>query len=134
MVPGGEAREVGAGIRAAGLQRPGELGVGKTPHGLWRRCVVIPDVMALDNQGHLRGAPELVIEVLSPGVSNERRDRQTKLKLYSRPGVGILDCRLDEAARRSPSPGTRRVTHGGHALRPGRAGISIVAWLLLPGR
>ena len=31
--------------------------------------------------------PELVIEVLSPGGTNERRDREAKLKLYSRRGV-----------------------------------------------
>jgi Uma2 family endonuclease len=35
----------------------------------------------------LRGAPELVIEVLSPGSLNEQRDREVKLKLYSRRGV-----------------------------------------------
>jgi Uma2 family endonuclease len=29
----------------------------------------------------------LVIEVLSPGSTNERRDREVKLKLYSRRGV-----------------------------------------------
>lgn len=32
-------------------------------------------------------APELVIEVLSPGSANETRDRDAKLKLYSRRGV-----------------------------------------------
>lgn len=57
---------------------------------------VAPDVIwisrarragALDEAGHLRIAPELVIEVLSPGSSNERRDRELKLKLYSRQGV-----------------------------------------------
>jgi Uma2 family endonuclease len=57
---------------------------------------VIPDVVwisrerlanALDEAGHLRIAPELVVEVLSPGASNERRDRDLKLKLYSRQGV-----------------------------------------------
>jgi Uma2 family endonuclease len=42
---------------------------------------------ALDEAGHLRFAPELVIEVLSPGKANEERDRQAKLKLYSRRGV-----------------------------------------------
>src|SRR5262249_50093248 len=31
--------------------------------------------------------PELVIEVLSPGKTNEKRDRVTKLALYSRRGV-----------------------------------------------
>ncbi len=57
---------------------------------------VIPDVVWLskdkyesliDAAGHLQGAPELVIEVLSAGTENERRDRQVKLKLYSVRGV-----------------------------------------------
>jgi Uma2 family endonuclease len=42
---------------------------------------------ALDEAGHLRAPPELVVEVLSPGSANERRDLETKLKLYSRRGV-----------------------------------------------
>ena len=41
----------------------------------------------LDDSGHLTGAPELVIEVLSPGKINERRDKEAKLKLYSSQGV-----------------------------------------------
>jgi Uma2 family endonuclease len=41
----------------------------------------------LDDAGHLIAAPELVIEVLSPGEKNERRDRESKLKLYSTYGV-----------------------------------------------
>jgi Uma2 family endonuclease len=57
---------------------------------------VAPDVVwisrerlanALDHAGHIHTAPELVIEVLSPGSANERRDRDVKLKLYSRRGV-----------------------------------------------
>ncbi|OCQ99676.1 hypothetical protein BCD67_14775 [Oscillatoriales cyanobacterium USR001] len=57
---------------------------------------VIPDVVwvsnerlaeILDESGHLRGVPELVIEVMSPGEENEKRDRQSKLKLYSVQGV-----------------------------------------------
>lgn len=57
---------------------------------------VIPDVVwvsqerlatILDEAGHLTGAPELVVEVLSPGTTNERRDREAKLKLYSSQGV-----------------------------------------------
>lgn len=53
---------------------------------------VIPDVvwvsrkrLALleDEAGHLTGFPELVVEVLSPGEPNIRRDREAKLKLYS---------------------------------------------------
>jgi Uma2 family endonuclease len=57
---------------------------------------VAPDVVwisrerlavALDHAGHIHTAPELVVEVLSPGNANERRDRDVKLKLYSRRGV-----------------------------------------------
>jgi Uma2 family endonuclease len=57
---------------------------------------VAPDVVwmsferlasGLDEAGHLIVAPELVIEVLSPGKANEDRDRKAKLNLYSRRGV-----------------------------------------------
>ena len=57
---------------------------------------VIPDVVwasherlerLLDDAGHLTAAPELVVEVLSPGKTNETRDREAKLKLYSVWGV-----------------------------------------------
>lgn len=41
----------------------------------------------LGEDGKLHAAPELVIEVSSPGWENQQRDRQTKLKLYSRRGV-----------------------------------------------
>lgn len=40
-----------------------------------------------DAAGHLRVGPELAVEVVSPGSANERRDREFKLKLYSRQGV-----------------------------------------------
>ena len=52
---------------------------------------------AMDDAGHLRAAPELVVEVLSPGRENERRDRDLKLRLYSRQGIQeywIVDWRL----------------------------------------
>ncbi|HXG66791.1 MAG TPA: Uma2 family endonuclease [Blastocatellia bacterium] len=42
---------------------------------------------ALWQDGKLHSAPELVVEVLSPGGANEQRDREAKLKLYSRRGV-----------------------------------------------
>jgi Uma2 family endonuclease len=57
---------------------------------------VVPDVAWLSNQrlsaalgqdGKLHSAPDLIIEVLSPGATNQRRDREAKLKLYSRRGV-----------------------------------------------
>ena len=71
---------------------------------------VAPDVVwisqarratALGPEGHLHAAPELVVEVLSPGVANERRDRDAKLKLYSRRGVleyWIVDWRAQQIA------------------------------------
>lgn len=57
---------------------------------------VAPDVVwvskerlatALGADGKLHAAPELAVEVLSPGTTNERRDRAAKLKLYSQRGV-----------------------------------------------
>jgi Uma2 family endonuclease len=58
-----------------------------------------------DDAGHPRAAPELVVEVLSAGASNARRDRGLKLTLYSRRGVRkywIVDWRRQtiEAYRR----------------------------------
>lgn len=41
----------------------------------------------LDDSGHLTGALELVIEVLSAGHRNQERDRTYKLKLYAVTGV-----------------------------------------------
>ncbi|WP_414576071.1 Uma2 family endonuclease [Anabaena sp. CCY 9402-a] len=69
---------------------------------------IIPDVVwvskqrlteLLDEAGHLTAAPELVIEVLSPGNENEKRDRELKLKLYSTRGVReywIVDWRKQQ--------------------------------------
>ncbi|MBM2810023.1 MAG: hypothetical protein HW416_782 [Chloroflexi bacterium] len=57
---------------------------------------VAPDLVWVSRQrlraivredGHLYGAPELVVEVLSPGSKNQQRDREIKLRLYSRRGV-----------------------------------------------
>ena len=39
------------------------------------------------DDGKLHAAPDLVVEILSPGSDNEERDRDAKLKLYSRRGV-----------------------------------------------
>jgi Uma2 family endonuclease len=69
---------------------------------------VTPDVVwisqarratALGLEGHLHAAPELVVEVLSPGEANERRDREAKLKLYSHRDVleyWIVDWRAQQ--------------------------------------
>ncbi|MBE9032354.1 Uma2 family endonuclease [filamentous cyanobacterium LEGE 11480] len=41
----------------------------------------------LDSAGHFIVAPELMIEILSAGQENQQRDKELKLKLYSRYGV-----------------------------------------------
>ncbi|MGI8656788.1 MAG: Uma2 family endonuclease [Pyrinomonadaceae bacterium] len=56
---------------------------------------VIPDVVYVSNErfdkivanGKFTAAPDLVIEILSPGSENERRDRNVKRRLYSVRGV-----------------------------------------------
>jgi Uma2 family endonuclease len=69
---------------------------------------VIPDLVwissdrlakVLDEAGHLLAAPELVVEVLSEGSDNERRDREVKRKLYAIRGVReywIIDWRKQQ--------------------------------------
>ena len=69
---------------------------------------VIPDVvwvsserlaLLMDNAGHLTGAPDLAVEVLSFGLRNEERDRTAKRRLYGTQGVReywILDWRLKQ--------------------------------------
>lgn len=49
-----------------------------------------------DEAGHFRGAPELVVEVLSPGKANEDRDRDRKAEAVFGSGCsGVLDCGSD---------------------------------------
>ena len=55
--------------------------------------VVQPDILFISNErrgiiteANISGAPDLVVEVLSPSTAD--RDRQLKLRLYSRFGVG----------------------------------------------
>ena len=56
---------------------------------------VIPDLVYLTNERRdeiatgerIYGAPNLVVEILSPGSQNRDRDRKLKLKLYSKFGV-----------------------------------------------
>lgn len=66
---------------------------------------VIPDLVwisharlreSLQADGKLHSAPELVVEILSPGAENVRRDREAKLNLYDRTGAAeywIVDWR-----------------------------------------
>lgn len=56
---------------------------------------VVPDLLFVTYErkrqilsgGRLKAAPEIVIEILSPGAANERRDRHVKRNLYSVRGV-----------------------------------------------
>jgi Uma2 family endonuclease len=71
---------------------------------------VIPDLVwvsnerletGLDSAGHLTAAPELIVEILSSGDQNQQRDKEVKLKLYSRHGVQeywIVDWRAQTIA------------------------------------
>ena len=65
---------------------------------------VIPDLVYLSNErrdqiatgARIYGAPNLAIEILSPGKQNIKRDREIKLKLYAKFGVDeywIVDTR-----------------------------------------
>jgi Uma2 family endonuclease len=70
--------------------------------------------LGVDDGGHFTVAPELMIEVLSPGSKNARRDRDLKLKLYEREGVDedwLIDwqTRTVEVYRREAG-GLQRVT------------------------
>jgi Uma2 family endonuclease len=78
---------------------------------------VIPDVVWVsherlaaisDGAGHFRRAPELVIEVLSAGAENEKRDRETKLKLYSRQGFESTGSSIGGRARSRSFGASRR--------------------------
>ncbi|MBI3971477.1 MAG: Uma2 family endonuclease [Chloroflexi bacterium] len=103
---------------------------------------VAPDVVwisrerlrtALKEDGMLHEAPELIVEVLSPGAANETRDRDAKLKLYSRRSVEeywIVDWqnRQVEVYRRD-GPALRLVTtldEHGHLESPLLPGFSVL--------
>ena len=51
---------------------------------------VIPDLVFLTNEqreragAHIHEAPELAVEIVSPGAENARRDRVVKLQVYSK--------------------------------------------------
>lgn len=55
------------------------------PDVVWVSRERLPLIVEADGKFH--AAPELVVEVLSPGAANVRRDREIKLDLYGRRGV-----------------------------------------------
>ena|SRR5689334_296032 len=78
---------------------------------------VIPDLIVFLNEqsdtiisnDRLKGPPALVIEILSPGPANIRRDHLTKLHLYGKHGVpeywivDPLNMALERYVRQGPS-------------------------------
>ncbi len=55
------------------------------PDVVWVSAERLPSVLAAD--GKLYGAPDLAVEILSPGAKNEQGDREAKLRAYSLYGV-----------------------------------------------
>ena len=78
-----EASDVGTTLQVPGIVYSQESGV--IPDVVWITWDKLRAVR--DRAGHFTRSPELVVEVLSPGADNMRRDQETKLGLYSREGV-----------------------------------------------
>ncbi len=78
-------RDTGAGytISAPGVIFSREDAV--APDVVWFRRERRGEVLGSD--GKLHNAPDIIVEVESPGAENERRDREVKLDVYSRYGV-----------------------------------------------
>jgi Uma2 family endonuclease len=95
--------ELGNWSRATGLgrtfQAPGVIFADDNavaPDIVWLSKARMSNVLGPD--GKLHDAPDLAIEILSPGKANEERDRDKKLALYSRhsiPEYWIVDWRAE---------------------------------------
>ena len=99
---------------------------------------VVPDVVwishtrlaqGLEPDGKLHTAPELAIEILSPGSTNERRDRELKLDLYSR--IGVVEYWI--ADWRTQIVQVYRRTSGALQLADTLTGDAVLTSPLLPG-
>ncbi|MCC6175166.1 MAG: Uma2 family endonuclease [Chloroflexi bacterium] len=77
------ASGLGIPISAPGIIFDAEDAV--APDLVWVSAERLVD--GVDAAGHFTHASELIVEVLSPGAANERRDRERKLALYSREDV-----------------------------------------------
>jgi Uma2 family endonuclease len=94
-----------------------------------QRSVVQPDILFVSNErmgivmeNEVVGAPDLVIEILSPGTA--ARDTGIKRALYARGGVReywIVDPALETVELFSPTRGSERILH-----EPGDTVISAV--------
>jgi len=101
---------LGETVQAPGIIFSNEDAV--APDLVWVSKDRLPALLGED--GKLHGAPDLVVEVLSPGAANERRDKESKAKLYSVRGVReywIVDWLLQTVAvYRRESAALRLVT------------------------
>lgn len=90
------SKQIGSGrpFSAAGITFAADQGV--IPDVIWISRERLD--LAVGDDGRLHLAPELIIEVLSPGAKNLHRDRELKRKLYSRQGV-LEYWIVDRAAR-----------------------------------
>lgn len=76
-------RDIGLCISAPGLSFAKNQAV--APDLIWVRKDRLADI--LGDNGHFYAAPDLVIEVVSPGQVSSGRDRELKLSLYNRYNV-----------------------------------------------
>lgn len=72
-----------------------DFNTGVIPDFLWvsdeRLPAITIDPETGEQDGKLHEAPDLVVEILSPGRANEERDRETKPALFSRRTVGASE-------------------------------------------
>jgi Uma2 family endonuclease len=81
-------RQWGVSLSGAGIIFALDSGV--IPDLVWisaANATILIDPDTGQRDGKLHAAPDLAVEVLSPGRQNVTRDRETKLTLYSRRGV-----------------------------------------------
>jgi Uma2 family endonuclease len=98
---------------------------------------VIPDVVFLSNrqvenagsEPHIHEAPELAVEIVSPGKENARRDRVVKLQVYSK--FGVKEYWLADPASRTLE--VYRPAEGALALAATWSGEDEVTSPALPG-
>ncbi|MBI3974352.1 MAG: Uma2 family endonuclease [Chloroflexi bacterium] len=81
----GWSERTGAGVVAVAPGIIFSLERAVAPDAVWFSKEHEPLIVGED--GKLHGAPELIIEVLSPGSTNRKRDQEIKLRLYSTQGV-----------------------------------------------
>ncbi len=127
----GWSRQTGAGVvnLAPGLIFAEDDDV--APDLVWVSAERLPTVLASD--GKLHAAPELLVEVLSPGSANRRRDKGGQARPLRTPGSArVLDRGLAASPGRGLSTSGRGAPSGSHTDRDQRARISAAPRLQPP--